>query len=67
MTDAVDVLNAAVERQQEKVAELRGHIGRMRLKVRRAHRLLLEHEHATPKPGYPIEALTLLREALEDR
>lgn len=56
----------AITAQQEKVADLRGKLGRMRAKIRTAHRLLLAHEHASPSPGYPLEALELLRDALED-
>lgn len=51
----------------EKVADLRGKLGRIRSKVRKAHRLLLEHEHVAAKPGYPIEALELLSAALEEK
>lgn len=50
-----------------KIALLRGLLGRVRSRVRMAHRLLLAHEHKSPQPGYPIEALELLAAALEDK
>lgn len=37
---------------------------RMRAKVAKARNLLLVHEHTSPRPGYPMEALQLLSEAL---
>lgn len=51
----------------EKVAKLRGQLGTLRRKVRKAHRLLLEFEHTSSSPGYPLEALTLLSEALNEK
>lgn len=50
-----------------KVAQLRGHCGKLRNAIRKAHRILLQHEHATPMPGYPIEALNVLSAALDLR
>lgn len=48
----------------EKVAQLRCYAGQLRAAVRRAHRLLLAHEHITPLPTYPLDALKTLSAAL---
>lgn len=60
----VGKMRSAIDLQQERVAELRGYAGQLRTAIRRAHRSLLEHEHVSPLPGYPIEALEVLSAAL---
>lgn len=46
------------------IARMRGYAGQLRSAIRRAHRTLLEHEHRSPGPSYPIEALETLSAAL---
>lgn len=58
------ILTAGEEKSLEKVALLRGELGRVRASIRKARNLLLDHEHTSPKPNYPVEVLELLREAL---
>ena len=58
-------MSDAVMAQQEKVAKLRGECGQLRAAIRKAHRILLQHEHNEPQPTYPVEALRVLSAALD--
>lgn len=48
-----------------KIAQLRGYAGALRNAIVSARNVLLRYEHATPNPGFPIEALHILSNALE--
>lgn len=69
---AVRTLTPGEEASLEKIAGLRAELGalrRERASLRTAlhdiQRILLRHEHATPKPEYPQEVLGIIREALK--
>lgn len=47
-----------------KIAVLRGHIGKLRAQIVMARDLLQRYEHRSPKPDYPLNALTILSRAL---
>lgn len=49
----------------EKIAQLRGHLGKLRAQIVMARDILLRYEHRAPKPDYPVQALTILSAALE--
>jgi hypothetical protein len=49
----------------EKIAQLRGHLGKLRAQIVMARDILLRYEHRTPKPDYPVQALTILSTALD--
>lgn len=59
------VLSEGESASLEKVAKLRGYAGRLRAAIRKAHRILLQHEHNSPLPTYPVEALRELGAALD--
>lgn len=50
----------------ERIATLRAQCGKYRRAIRRARNILLAHEHSSPRAGFPIEALTVLSDALEE-
>lgn len=65
-TPAMKPLDPAALSPIARVALLEGKVRRHRNYLRRMQRLLPEHEHTSARPGYPLEVLDLIREALGD-
>jgi len=65
MTGSARELSPGETRSLEKIAELRGALGRMRAALVQARNLLLDNEHIQPVSPIERDVVTLLSDALQ--